>query len=529
MHKRFFKIALFLMLTLSLEAFAYQSPFDVSWDEGEIKLGAGQRYMLEVMVRVPSGHFLYKDKTDLSFTTLEGIKVVSVVYPPAVAKEDPFSKKLVEIYTAGDIAIQANILVPKGIAPGERTVTAELEMQGCEEKLCLRPERRVISWDMNITPLADVVTQGPKEIIIKGEWSIRSLLDSKDFRKVVEKGKLMALLIALLAGLLTSLTPCVWPLVPVTLLIIGIHKKGHVFGNLMLSVSLVLGIAVTYGLLGAFAAAAGARMSFLFEHKIFLGVIAIFFVAMSLSMFGAFTIRLPHRLQNALTKIGGRGYMGAFLCGISLGLLATPCAGPMLAPMLVWVAAQKEYAFGGTMLGAYAFGLGTVYIVAGTFYGTFASKLKNIKAGNAIKKILGVLLLLPAIYYLSAMLPSNMGNGGISWRVNEQDAVIETLSTGKPMMIVFGAKWCPPCLELKQEVLADNAVVQASAKVVPLYIDATVSSSEIDALLDKYHVVGWPTILFVGKNGKVYDDLSVVGGVPTVENIVKLIDSAVNR
>ncbi|MBI2341333.1 MAG: thioredoxin family protein, partial [Deltaproteobacteria bacterium] len=93
----------------------------------------------------------------------------------------------------------------------------------------------------------------------------------------------------------------------------------------------------------------------------------------------------------------------------------------------------------------------------------------------------------------------------------------------------FGAKWCPPCQELEHKVLHDPKMEEAVKKLVALHIDATSDSEEIRRVLDKYRVVGWPTILFVSPGGKVYDDLSIVGDVPAVDELLKLVEDAVGR
>lgn len=522
---------LFILITLFSDlAFAYQSPFEISFEQGKIKAGTGQDVKTDVIIRIPSGHFIYKDKTDLSFTVLEGVHVKTIKYPECVSHVDPVTGKTVLIYPEGEAVISVVFNIPKTLPKGLKEVMAILEFQGCEEKLCLRPEEHVLTWKLDVTAFDAFVSQVPEAVIEKGRASINSLLNVKDFRSVIVQGRHVALLIAFIAGLLTSLTPCVWPLIPIMLLIIGVHKRGHFVENLILSVFLVMGIAVTYSILGVAASAAGIQMGFLFQQKIFLIFITAFLLLMSLSMFGIFTIQLPIALQNVLAKIGGKGYKGAFLSGISLGLLAMPCVGPVLGPMLVFIAAEMEYVFGVQLLAVYAFGMGVFYIVIGTFYGTFAGRLKNVKVGNLVKKILGVILLIPALYYLNSVIPfSGIFKNGIDWRYNEQAALIESVSTNKPLMIVFGARWCPPCIRLEYQVMKDKEVADAVKNLVPLYIDVTFGSDETNKILDKYNVAGWPTILFVAPNGRVYDDLSVVGEVPTTKELVKIINEAVKR
>lgn len=524
-------IILLLSLAIAQVAIAaYQSPFEVSWERGRIKVPVGQELDQEVIVRVPAGHFLYKDKTEVVFTALEGINVKKIDYPQATGHFDVLTNKSVEIYPAGDVLISFTLKAPGGMKPGERQVAALLKFQGCEEKLCLRPEEHELTWNIDVTSAASVISEEPKEGVSEAPFSVRALLDKKDFHQVVSHGRDIALLIAFIAGILTSFSPCVWPLIPVTLLIVGIHKKGHILGNLGLSSALVAGIALTYSILGIVATAAGNQVGFLFQRKAFLILIILVLVAMSTALLGLWTFQLPVKFQNFLTKVSGRGYRGSFLSGVSLGLLATPCAGPILIPMLLWVAAEKEYLFGAELLALYAAGMGMFYIIIGTFYGTLSGRIRNVKIGNIIKKFLGVALLVPAAYYLMAVVPFGNGPGGdIKWQSSEPAALVEAVASKRPLMIVFGAKWCPPCEEIKENIFSAKEFTDAALGLVPLYVDVTVEEGEAKRLMDKYNVIGMPTILFVSPEGKVYDDLSVAGSEPTLREMVEKVKEASRR
>ena len=523
-------ILLLVLAVARVAVSAYQSPFEVSWERGRIKVPAGQELAQEVIVRVPAGHFLYKDKTELVFTTLEGINVKKLDYPQATGHFDVLTNKSVEIYPAGDVLISFTLKAPGALNPGERQVAALLKFQGCEEKLCLRPEEHELTWNIDVVPSAIAISEEPKEGVSEAPFSVRALLDKKDFHHVVSHGRNIALLIAFIAGILTSFSPCVWPLIPVTLLIVGIHKKGHILGNLGLSASLVAGIALTYSILGVVATAVGNNVGFLFQKRAFLIIIIMVLVAMSTALLGLWTFQLPVKFQNFLTKVSGRGYRGSFLSGASLGLLATPCAGPILIPMLLWVAAEKEYLFGAELLALYAAGMGIFYIIIGTFYGTLSGRIRNVRIGNAIKKFLGIALLVPAAYYLMAVIPLGNGLGGdIKWQASEPAALVEAVVSKRPLMLVFGAKWCPSCEEIKGNILSKKEFADAAEKIVPLYVDVTVEEGEAKRLMDKYKVIGMPTILFVSPEGRVYDDLSVVGSEPTLREMMERVEEAVSR
>ena len=518
-----------LTLLVSTSVFAYESPFNVMWEDSVIQVEAGSNVSTDVVLGIPKGYHVYSDKTDLEFTVLDGIRVEDIQFPVPILQKDSTPDEPIYIFPEEEVAIHVVLSAPKGLTAGLHEVAAVLEFQGCQDKLCLKPERREIVWKVEVSS-GNAIGEMKGNTVIHEESTFKELFQAKNFEHVIGGGWLLAVVIAFLAGVLTSLTPCVLPLLPITLTIIGVHKKGRVRENLLLSLFLVAGIAVTYSVLGVIAASVGKSIGFLFQSRIFLVLVILFFLSMSLSMFGIITLRLPQSIQNRLSRLGGTGYLGAFLAGISVGVLATPCVGPILGAILVWVVAKKAYLFGGVLLAVYALGFGTLYMVVGTFFGTLASRIKNIKVGGIVKISLGVLLLLPAIYYSTSLIGYNDGTRTyIHWAPDEKTAVVESVVNKKPIMVVFSASWCPPCVELKKNVLSSKEMEEISKSFVMVYIDASVDSEETSSVVNKYNVIGWPTILFVSPSGKVHDDLTIVGDVPTVDELLVIMRKAAER
>src|SRR3954467_7235719 len=135
-------------------------------------------------------------------------------------------------------------------------------------------------------------------------------------------------LFALTAGLLTALTPCVYPMIPITISIFG-AKTGVSRGRaLALATFYVAGIAFMFGALGTVFALLGKAFGTFLANPWVIVPLAVFFVAMGLSMCGAFEVALPMGLQQRLSRVGGRGFGGAFLMGLVGGIIAAPCTGP---------------------------------------------------------------------------------------------------------------------------------------------------------------------------------------------------------
>ncbi|BDU72136.1 protein-disulfide reductase DsbD family protein [Mesoterricola silvestris] len=184
------------------------------------------------------------------------------------------------------------------------------------------------------------------------------------------RGFLISLIVVFLAGMGASLTPCVYPMIPITMAIIG-AKRGDGGGRLKgfsLSMALVLGMAVTYTALGVVAARSGATFGAFAQKPAFLVPVSVLFAAFSLSLFGAFELALPQGLQNRLQGGGPRkGYLGAFFMGLVLGPLAAPCVGPIIGTVLVGIAQQGDAVRGGIQLFTFAIGMGVLFLVVGTF------------------------------------------------------------------------------------------------------------------------------------------------------------------
>ena len=180
-------------------------------------------------------------------------------------------------------------------------------------------------------------------------------------------GLLLSLLLVFLAGMGASLTPCVYPMIPITMAIVGAKGGGKARG-FALSVVLVLGMAVTYTTLGVLAAKSGAAFGAFAQKPAFLIPVSLLFAAFALSLFGAFEIALPPSLAMRLQGDGSRkGFGGAFLMGMVLGPLSAPCVGPVIGTVLIGIAQQGDVFLGGLQLFVFSLGMGVLFMAVGTF------------------------------------------------------------------------------------------------------------------------------------------------------------------
>ena len=206
----------------------------------------------------------------------------------------------------------------------------------------------------------------------------------------------MAILIALIAGILTSLTPCVYPMIPITIAYVSGRAEGKKMSGFMISLALVLGIVITYTVLGVFAALAGATFGSIGQNLWVQAIVAGVLVVMGFSMLGAFEIGLPASMQQKL-QVQRKGYIGALLVGLTIGIVAAPCVAPVLIPILTLIATSGDILMGIVLMAAYAVGMGLLFILVGTF-----SNIVLPKSGQwmvELKKVFAFILFLVAVFF----------------------------------------------------------------------------------------------------------------------------------
>ena len=367
----------------------------------------------------------------------------------------------------------------------------------------------------------------------------------------------LAFLLSFLGGLATSLTPCVYPLIPITISLFGAREAPRAQA-LGLAACYVGGIAATYTTLGLVVGLVGGQFGAFMTSPWLIIPVALFFLLMAASMFGAFELSLPNELQGKLSQIGGRGPLGAFLMGLVAGIVAAPCTGPPLAALLVFVSTQRSVFIGGSLLFTYALGMGVLFfVIAG-----FALKLPKSGAWmDAVKAVFGVVMIVAALYYLRNITPllrsvgkssysfllfqgalvvvgvlmgaltlsfsggllhalrkgvgvllmvaglygavawSLAPRGSLKWMTDEAAAVAKARSEGRPLLVDFGAEWCPPCKKMESNTFPDEAVQRELGRFVLLRIDCSHETEQNQALQVKYQSQTLPSVLVFDRSG----------------------------
>lgn len=212
---------------------------------------------------------------------------------------------------------------------------------------------------------------------------------------------LLFLVLVFLGGVASSLTPCVYPMIPITVSVIGASADKDKLRSFLLSVVYVLGIAVTYTVLGLAAARSGGMFGAALQNPWVLAAVAAVMLALSASMFGAWEIALPSSLASRAGSVGaGGGFASAFVVGTVAGIVAAPCTGPIVLMLLGVIGAQGwGLLAGGVVMLVYSLGLGMLFLAVGTFAGALSSLPRSGAWMDSVKHLFGVVLVGAAVYY----------------------------------------------------------------------------------------------------------------------------------
>jgi thiol:disulfide interchange protein DsbD len=213
----------------------------------------------------------------------------------------------------------------------------------------------------------------------------------------IEASFLFAILASYLGGLLASLTPCVYPLIPVTAGIVGKNNLGgSKIRGLFISIVYVSGIAVTFAGLGLFAASTGRLFGEINTNPYTLLIIGNIIIFFGLSMLGLFSF--PVISTRTSTSTGS--IAGIFILGIASGFAAGPCTTPVVGVLLAYIATTHKIINGGILMFVFAFGMGTTLIIIGTFAGIISSLPRSGVWMEMVKKGLGIIMIGLGEYFL---------------------------------------------------------------------------------------------------------------------------------
>jgi thioredoxin:protein disulfide reductase len=372
-------------------------------------------------------------------------------------------------------------------------------------------------------------------------------------------------------GMALNLTPCVYPLIPITVSYFGGQAaKGEESQGKLVTHGLcyMLGLAVTNSVLGVVASLSGGLMGAILQNPIVLMVVAVVLISFATSLFGLWEMRLPSGLMQAAAK-SYTGYFGSLFMGLTLGAVAAPCIGPFVLGLLTWVASMASPWLGFLIFFTLSLGLGLPLFLLAMFSGQLERLPRSGGWMIWVRKLMGWVLVGMAVHFIRPVLPGHWGTvllalialaaglhlgwidkneagfrafpwlkggvgiaclvlaaflvtswtmqgPGVTWKPYTEETLKAAQSSKKPVIIDFYATWCTPCRELEEITFHDAAVVkQAESDFVMVKVDVTKGGNPLhERLLREYGVKGVPTIVFLDQNGKERQDLRLVDFLP---------------
>ena len=360
-------------------------------------------------------------------------------------------------------------------------------------------------------------------------------------------------------GLALNLTPCVYPMIPITVSFFGgrtAHDRPGQVTLVLHGLCYLMGLALTNASLGVAAALSGGLMGALLQHPLVLALVAGVLILFATSLFGLWELRLPGAMAQAAAKTYS-GYFGSLFMGLTLGVVAAPCIGPFVLGLLTWVATMGNPWLGFLIFFTLSMGLGLPLFVLALFSG----QLQRLpRAGGWmlwVRKLMGWVLVAMAVYFTRPVLPEilkvllpvgvalaaglhlgwidqnqagfkafpwlkslvataclvlaafwlttwTLRGPGVSWQPYAEETLSRAAAQKKPVIIDFYADWCAPCRELDEKTFSDPAVRSLLESYARFKVDLTKSTDANQELVANYGVLGVPTVIVLAGGEEVF-------------------------
>jgi len=566
----------------------------------QVAVGVTTRSPWHINAHIVTEDFLVP--TEVRFIAPPGITVRGAVYPQGIEKKLEFSDKPLRLYE-GTVYIGAMIDVAKDAPVDTLSLRAVVTFQACDNQKCLLPDSQEVfipvpvsrpeaAVDLAHPDIFDAIdfaslttpTPADSDAAVAGTGQTGSGGGSLA-NAIAKRGLWFGFVLVFLGGLALNLTPCVYPMIPITVSYFGGQSRGRPRQTVSLALLYLLGMATMYSALGLIAAFTGSLFGSALQNKFVLIAIALVMIGLAMSMFGYYEIRIPEKLAG-VAGTAKQGYTGSFLMGLTVGIVAAPCIGPFVLGLLTFVGERGSLLLGFSLFFVLALGLGLPFVVLAVASGSLARLPKSGEWMEWIRRLFGLVLLAMAAYFLRtvigdhfyyALLGALLVIGGVtlgwvlkvhstsllfvalrrlvgvaaplyglylvlapghilgrhheaalSWAPYAEAALTRAASEGRPVVIDFSAAWCMPCKELEHKTFNQPEVIDATKNVVTMKADLTQhGSADVRALRKRYDIRGVPTIVFIDSHGKEREDLRAVQFIDKDEFLRRL--AAVDR
>ncbi len=565
---------LLFFIVLSFQQIIFAQGSDVvkiAVKESSVKVSQGDEFKTTLEITIDQTWHINSQKPNDDFLIPSeitakgnGVKLIKVIYPEAHNIKLAFSEELVSVYE-GTASAKLTFRVDKNAPVGKQKVQVTLDYQACNDMTCMPPNDVAAEFEIEVT---ENQSKDTSQVTVTSDTDVKDL--ESDFEQLKKNsqqsqssdensiastlegsGIFLSLIFVFLAGLALNLTPCVYPLIPITIGYFGGQAEGKTSRLVLLGLLYMLGMALTYSVVGVITSLSGAVFGSLLQNPFVIIVIVLLFVALALSQFGVYEFKLPDSL---VAKAGGAkgGTFGAFFMGLTMGIVAAPCIGPFVLGLVTYVAAKGDPLYGFLMFFVLALGLGLPYL----FLAIFSGKIKSLpRAGiwmEGVKHIFGFILIGMALYFLDPILPkvvqgyvlpvfgiiaalillfidktANDAKGFRTFKTVFSVVVLalsiyvlipseklepewkqfsihgyqSSLNNNERMVIDFYADWCIPCKELDAITFSDKRVIEKFDRFTVYKVDMTKNNETNEQLRKKFNVIGMPTVLIIDAKG----------------------------
>jgi len=226
----------------------------------------------------------------------------------------------------------------------------------------------------------------------------------KLIRGQLEKTSILLFVLVFAAGFLASLTPCVYPVIPIIMGYVGARSNGRKLKGFTLSLFFVLGLSLVYSLLGVVAAKTGSLIGISLQNPVVVIVIAAIFIVMGLSLAGLFSIPVPAWVSSKASTGHKNDILGSLLVGGVSAIIAAPCVGPVLIALLSWISQSGNVFLGFWLTMTFSLGMSVIFLLAGTFSGVISALPRGGGWMSAVKYFFAALLIAGGIFFLGNIL-----------------------------------------------------------------------------------------------------------------------------
>ena len=448
-----------------------------------------------------------------------------------------------------------------------------IKYQGCSKGgFCYPPIRKNVKYANNKLQIKNTNSNKPSFMQAPTNTQ-KQKSESEAISDTLANSNLAIILLTFFGfGLLLSLTPCIFPMIPIISSILVSYSKEQ--GNLSIKKSFaislvyVLSMSVAYSIAGVLAGMFGANIQAYLQNPWVISIFAGVFVLLAFSMFGAFKLQMPAFIQNKLHTKEANSLLGVAIMGFFSALIVGPCVAPPLAGALIYIGQSGDFVLGGLALFVMSIGLGVPMLIIGLGAGKYMPKPGMWM--NLVSQLFGIAMLVFAIYMLeriisdticlilllivfgvygayllkqsqtllkrvsiiffalafgmlyiiasTTLLTSQEQEGKLTFSkiasLQELNAILEqnkNAKNPKPIMVDFSADWCVSCKELEDITFKDERVIKLLQDYKLIKIDTTKNTPQDKELYKHFNIFGPPALIFFDTNSKEIRQHRIVG------------------